>query len=179
MRWRAYLRVSDRRSNCHIPFVLLQPSTRVRNCMFLLYPAAVKIHLGATRAVQHVLGSDNSTGSSAHEIMRNCTLNLLKLGNLICLCPGLSVSYAFCAFTGHSANNYDHGPFPPRSKQRSHVVYRLPRDRSSTAVVIPIGDLSHSAWNGKRETSKVWYMRPPNFDDSAPLEWCMISKAPD
>lgn len=95
MRWRAYLRVSDRRSNCRIPFVLFQPTTRVRNCMLLLCPAAVKIHLGATRAVQHVLGSDHSTRSSAHEAMRNCTLDLLKLGNLICLCPGLSVSMFF------------------------------------------------------------------------------------
>lgn len=52
------LRVSDRRSNWRIPFVLLQrTSTAGTTYMLLVRPAAAKFHLGLTRTVQHVLVS--------------------------------------------------------------------------------------------------------------------------
>ena len=77
MRWRAYLRVSDRRSTCQIPFVLFKPS-RGGTYMLMLGPAAVKIHLKTARTTQHVVGIifNPSTGSIA-----KCTLDVVKLGS--------------------------------------------------------------------------------------------------
>ena len=111
--WRAYFRVSGRRSNRRVPFVLFQPSR-----------TAGTLHRSGTTCCLVPLRRRSlrkPTQSSAraqqyqylvrHVAIRTWTLELLYLGNFVCLCQGLSVPLVFWASVAHITNNCDHGPF--------------------------------------------------------------------